>query len=162
MTTTTASAGRTFTIPSIVHRLDPIVRAALRLGVPMGPNILLTVRGRRSGEARTVPVAILRTEAGEFLFSPFGEVAWVQNLRAAGHAELRHGRRRRSVDAVEMRPSDAATQLEAGMRDVLRAPLFGPMIAGWYGITAASTSADYLVAAGLHPGFALSDRVTAA
>ena len=29
------------------ERLDPLVRRLLRLGLPMGPNVLLTVRGRR-------------------------------------------------------------------------------------------------------------------
>jgi hypothetical protein len=41
---------------------------------------------------------------------------------------------------------------------MLRIPGLGSMIAGWYGITKASTHEDYLAAAGRHPGFELRDR----
>ena len=63
----------------------------------MGPNVLLTVRGRKTGQPRTFPVAILKTDDREYLFSAFGEVSWVHNLRAAGTATIRHGRRTRTV-----------------------------------------------------------------
>ena len=66
-------------IPTIVRRLNPLVRRLLRFGVPMGPNVLLTVRGRRSGLERTFPVAILEVGEGTYVFSPFGEVDWVLN-----------------------------------------------------------------------------------
>ena len=144
-------------IPSIVHRLQPLVIAALRLGIPMGPNVLMTITGRTSGLPRTVPVAILRAEGREVVFSPFGEVAWVHNLRAAGRAEIRHGRSRRQVAAVQLPPDEAAGYLEVGLGEFIGAPVIGPMVAGWYGITRASTSADYAAAARRHPAFALTD-----
>jgi deazaflavin-dependent oxidoreductase (nitroreductase family) len=144
-------------IPSIVHRLQPIVMASLRLGLPMGPNVLMTVRGRKSGVPRTVPVAILRADGRDVVFSPFGEVAWVHNLRAAGRAEIRRGRRRREVTAVQLAHEEAARYLEIGLREFLGVPVIGPMVAGWYGITRASTSDDYAAAASRHPAFALTD-----
>ena len=101
----------TSTIPSIVHRLQPLVNAALRAGIPMGPNVLMTIRGRKSGLPRTVAVAVLRADGRDVVFSPFGEVAWVHNLRAAGEAEIRRGRRRRVVTAVELPPDEAARHL---------------------------------------------------
>ena len=52
LSTRTASS-----IPSIVHRLDPLVQAALRAGLPMGPNVLLTVRRRRPCRISAVPAA---------------------------------------------------------------------------------------------------------
>ena len=143
-------------IPSLVARLNPLVAWALRVGIPMGPNCLMTVRGRRSGAPRTVPVAVLVVERRRFVFSPFGEVAWVHNLRASGEAELRHGRRRETVAAVELTPEEAAPFLEAGLRDVMRVPGIGPMIAGWYGLDPRSTSKDVLEAARTHPGFELT------
>ena len=146
------------TIPSIVHRLQPLVNAALRIGIPMGPNVLMTIRGRKSGLPRTVAVAILRADGRDVVFSPFGEVAWVHNLRAAGTAEIRHGRRRRTVVAREVPPAEAAPHLEAGLRSILRVPGLGSTIAGWYGITKASTAEDYLAAAHRHPGFELRER----
>ena len=36
--------------PRLIRLSNPISRGLLRLGMPMGPNTLLTVRGRTSGE----------------------------------------------------------------------------------------------------------------
>ncbi len=44
----------------------------------------LTVRGRHSGEPRTVPVAVLEHEGDRYLIAPRGRTHWVRNLRAAG------------------------------------------------------------------------------
>ena len=49
------------------------------------------------------------------LISPFGEVSWVRNLRAAGRATITVGRRTEEVTAVELTPVDAAEFI----RDVL-------------------------------------------
>lgn len=154
MTTSSSEAGRD-AAPSIVHLLNPLVGRLLRLGIPMGPNVLLTVRGRKSGELRTFPVAIVESDGRQFLFSPFGEVNWVHNLRAAGTATIRRGRRRQDVTAVEVAPEEAAQFLEAGLGPILARPLFGSMLAGWYGVDRSSTAADYLAAARRHPAFEL-------
>ena len=149
----TAASG----IPSIVHLFNPLVRRLLALGLPMGPNVLMTVRGRKSGKAYTFPVATLEARGREFLFSPFGEVNWVANLRASGEATIRRGRRNRRMRAVELSPEVAAPFLAEGMRPVMGMPMFGSMIAGWYGIDRSSTSEDYLAAARLHPAFELNE-----
>ena len=128
----------------------------------MGPNVLLTVRGRKTGQPRTFPVAILKTDGREYLFSAFGEVSWVHNLRAAGTATIGHGRRTRTVTATELAPPEAAEVLEAGLRPIMRVPLIGKMIAGWYGIGRHSTQNDYLVAAGRHPGVRAREGLLAA
>jgi deazaflavin-dependent oxidoreductase (nitroreductase family) len=155
MTTPQAAAPRR--IPSIVNFFNPMVRRLLAIGLPMGPNVLMTVRGRKSGQPYSFPVAILETDGRQFLFSPFGEVNWVHNLRAAGEAVIRRGRTSRWVTTVELTPEVAAPLLEAGMNPVLRAPIFGSMIAGWYGLDRNSTTEDYLAAARQHPGFELKD-----
>jgi deazaflavin-dependent oxidoreductase (nitroreductase family) len=144
-------------IPSIVHFFNPMVRRLLALGLPMGPNVLMTVRGRKSGKAYTFPVATLEVEGREYLFSPFGEVQWVANLRASGEAIIRRGRTDRRMTAVELTPEAAAPTLEAGMKPVMGMPVFGSMIAGWYGLDRSSTAEDYLAAARLHPAFALRE-----
>lgn len=156
MTTPTSAATG---IPSIVNFFNPLVRRLLALGLPMGPNVLMTVRGRKSGKDYTFPVATLEADGREFLFSPFGEVNWVANLRASGEATLRRGRRNRRMRAVELAPEVAAPILEEGMRPVMGMPMFGSMIAGWYGIDRGSTSGDYLAAARLHPAFELREVV---
>ena len=49
----------------------------------------LAVRGRRSGEWRTVPVNVLELDGSRYLVAIRGEAEWVRNLRAAGEGELR-------------------------------------------------------------------------
>ena len=153
--TTSKSAPRPASAPGFVLRTNPLVLRALRLGIPMGPNVLLTVRGRKTGQPRTFPVAVLKTDGREYLFSAFGEVSWVHNLRATGMATIGHGRRTRTVTASELAPPEAAVVLEAGLRSITRVPVIGSMIAGWYGIDRDSTKDDYLAAAGRHPAFEL-------
>lgn len=148
-------------IPSIVRTLTPLVRRLLRIGVPMGQNALLTVRGRTSGVPRTFAITVLETGGRRFVFAAFGETNWVRNLRAAGEATLRQGRQDTRVVSQEL-PVDAAAQvLRATLAPVLKMRVFGPMIAGWYGITAESLPADYLNAARNHAGFELRPRALA-
>jgi deazaflavin-dependent oxidoreductase (nitroreductase family) len=152
MTPRPASAS---SVPGFVERSNPLVRRLLRLGLPMGPNTLLSVRGRKTGLERTVPVAILHADGREVVFAAFGETGWVHNLRAAGVATIGRGRSQRRVRATELDPAAAARLLETGLRSVLRVPLLGPMIAGWYGIDRRSGPADYARSAELHPAFEL-------
>lgn len=79
----------------VVHRL-------LSLGLPLGPLQLLQTRGRRTGQLREVPVAVLRTGTQQWLVSPFGSVAWVTNVRANGDAHLRRGSRIQDIRLVEV------------------------------------------------------------
>jgi len=89
-----AAAPGPTTAPAFIRRTNPLTTALLRAGVPMGPNILMTVRGRTSGVARTAPVAVATIDAASYVIAAYGEVHWVRNLRVAGEAELqRHGRR---------------------------------------------------------------------
>lgn len=143
-------------VPGFVGRSRGLVTRLLRLGVPMGPNVLMTVVGRKTGLARTVPVAILRADGKDYLFAAFGETGWVHNLRAAGEATIHHGRRRHAVRAVEIDQDTAARVLEIGLRSVLPFPVIGPMIAGWYGIDRRSPSADFAASARIHPAFELT------
>jgi deazaflavin-dependent oxidoreductase (nitroreductase family) len=98
-----------------VPYFNPIARFFLIVGVPMGPEVLLTVRGRKSGQPRSTPVTICQNAGRRGLISPFGETDWARNLRAAGRATLTVGRQQEEVGAVELRPTEAAEFI----RDVL-------------------------------------------
>jgi deazaflavin-dependent oxidoreductase (nitroreductase family) len=110
-----ASRVKSTRVPWWVPYFNPLARFLLAAGIPMGPDVLLTVRGRKSGLPRTTPVAICEHAGRRGLISPFGEVNWVRNLRAAGRATLTVGRRTEEVIAVELEPAEAA----AFIRDVL-------------------------------------------
>ena len=97
-----AAKARAASAPALVRRSSPLVRALLRLGMPMGPNTLLTVRGRRSGERRTAPVALVEIDGRRWVVGAYGEVNWVRNLRAAGEADVVIHGRTEHVSAVEL------------------------------------------------------------
>ena len=117
-------------VPFIVRAPNPLVRRLLRLGLPMGPNTLLTVRGRTSGLPRSAPVAVPEIDGRRFAIGAYGDVQWVRNLRAAGTAEIRLHGRAVPVTAHEL-DREAATRF---FRDVLPAyvttlPWFGRVFA---------------------------------
>jgi deazaflavin-dependent oxidoreductase (nitroreductase family) len=82
-----------------------VVSALIRTGVPMGPMVLLTVPGRKSGVLRTTPVAVNEHADGWSVIAPFGQVDWVKNLRAAGGGTIRRRGRRYQVVASELAPA---------------------------------------------------------
>ena len=110
-----ASPVRSTRVPSWVPFFNPIARLLLAAGVPMGPNALVTVRGRKSGLPRTTPVTIIQVSGRRWLMAPFGEVNWVRNLRAAGRAIITVRRRKEEVTAVEL----GSTEAGEFFRDVL-------------------------------------------
>lgn len=102
--------------PAIVRYSNPLTRRLLRTGVPMGPNLLLTVRGRTTGQPRTAPVAAVEVGGRRWIIGAYGEVQWVRNLRAAGEAEIEVRGRKEHVTAVALSREEAT----AFFRDVLQ------------------------------------------
>lgn len=95
-------------VPSFVGFLNPLIQRLLRLGVPLGPNGLITIRGRQSGRLLTTPIAFLDIDGHRWVTSPFGEVQWVRNLRAAREATITVGRREERVKAIPLTEAEAA------------------------------------------------------
>ena len=102
-------------VPVTVKLFGPILRFLLEHRVPLGPNRLVLIRGRRSGLIRPTPIAVLRVDGRRFVWAPWGEVNWVRNLRAAGRATIIEGRHREKVTATEL---DAPQRVEF-FRDIL-------------------------------------------
>jgi len=80
--------GSAASVPWRVSFFGAILRFLLVAGVPLGPNRLVTIRGRKSGLPRTTPVAIIEVSGRRWVWAPWGEVQWVRNLRAAGRATI--------------------------------------------------------------------------
>lgn len=109
--------GRVVRVPWRVRLFSPVLKFLIAAGVPLGPNGLITVRGRKSGLPRTTPVAIIEVSGRRWVWAPWGEVHWVRNLRAAGHATITARGRKEEVTATEL----DATQRLGFFRDI-----FGP------------------------------------
>ena len=102
-------------VPAYVTFFAPILKSLVAAGVPLGPNGLITVRGRKTGLPRTTALAIIEVSGRRWVWAPWGEVNWVRNLRAAGRATLTVRRRQEDVTATEL----DQTQRVAFFRNVL-------------------------------------------
>jgi deazaflavin-dependent oxidoreductase (nitroreductase family) len=105
-----------FRLPLYVRIGNAIMGLLLRRGVKVATNTLLTVPGRKSGIPRTTPVTIIEHDGGRYLQSPFGEVDWVRNLRAAGRGTLSRGREVEVVRAEQLTAEEAAPVLRAALK----------------------------------------------
>lgn len=133
--------------------INRIVGWLLKAGIGLGPNVLLTVPGRKSGLPRTVPVAIVELDGQRYVQSPYGNVEWVRNLRAAGAGSIRQGRRREAVHATELTAAEAAPVLKAVTRMVPR------MLRQFYAVTPDAPLEDFERDAVNHPIFRLIPEV---
>jgi deazaflavin-dependent oxidoreductase (nitroreductase family) len=80
----------------------------------MGPDTLVTIRGRRSGKPRTVGLAVVELRGRRFVIGTYGDVHWVRNLRAAaGAGELRIGRKVEPFRAEELADADKPPVIHA-------------------------------------------------
>lgn len=127
------------------------MRLALRSGLAPRHYYLMGVRGRRSGRTLTTPVRIVE-DGTLYLVSPYGEVNWVKNVRAAKTVSLsRHGRSR-TWTAVEVGPQEAAPVLKIYLTDV-------PITRPFFDVRPDSPTDAFLEEAPHHPVFRLVEQV---
>lgn len=93
--------------------MNPAVAFLTRRGVSVKGTRILEVRGRRSGQLRQTVVNLLALDGERYLVAPRGRTQWVANVRAAGDATLRLGRRREHVRLVELDDADKVRVLRA-------------------------------------------------
>ena len=148
---------KTYKAPTFVRIGNILTLTLLRAGFKLvGPGnypmYLLTVRGRKSGLPRTVPIVIIQQNGMRYLASPYGIVDWIRNLRAAGEAILTRGRRTETVNARELPTGEAALILQENIKA-------GNPFARYYQVTAESSLEDFERAALHHPVFVLQPSV---
>lgn len=116
--------------PWVVRTFDPVLRGLLRRGLPMGPNTMLTVTGRKSGEPRTAAVAVLEIAGRRWIQGAYGEVQWVRNLRAAGQGIIRLDGRDVPVRARALTAAEAEAFFRGALRTYVdRLPWLGRRLA---------------------------------
>jgi deazaflavin-dependent oxidoreductase (nitroreductase family) len=147
---------KTYQAPLFVRLGNVLTTTLLRAGVKLVgfgkyPMYLLTVRGRKSGQPRTISIVIIERNGKRYLASPFGIVAWVRNLRAAGEATLTRGRRSETVNARELTPKEAALVLREDIKG-------GNPFARYFGVTGESSLEDFERTTISHPVFVLERK----
>ncbi len=114
----------------LLRSINPFARRMIPAGIPTGaPNVLLTVRGRRSGRPRTVPLGIAVLDGRTFVQASYGEGGWVANLRAGGEATVTYpGGRSLPVQAIELTPEEAGSVLRGVLQPYHRSRLLGALL----------------------------------
>lgn len=132
-----------------------MIKGLLRAGVPMGPLILLTVRGRKTGRLRTTPVDLFDGNGRSFLVSTHGEENsnWVRNLREAGEGVLTRGRNRRAIRVQELTPDAAGPVLKDIVGPRVALPVRGFVLRRTLGVPAGAALDKFMSAAKVHPVF---------
>lgn len=129
------------------------VTPLIRVGLPMGPMALLTVRGRKSGLPRTTPVAVAPLECGWRLVAAYGIVDWVKNLRANGTAVISRRGREVQVEANELNPEEAAPLLRESLIEA--GPITRRVIGSYFSAAPDAPLTDWVDEARRHPVFIL-------
>src|SRR5438128_181978 len=140
-------------VPALVGVFNPLARRILKVGALLGPNALITVRGRKSGLPRTTPVALVELEGRRWVIGTFGETNWVRNLREAGEATLTIGRRREEVKANELTGDAGAAFFRDTLGPYVRRLPAGPLLVSILG--AKDILEDPVAAAAHRPVFEL-------
>ncbi|MBI3216779.1 MAG: nitroreductase family deazaflavin-dependent oxidoreductase [Mycobacterium sp.] len=97
--------------PDLTARtFNAVIRWLAEAGVSIAGTRALRVRGRRTGELRSVVVNLMTVDGVDYLVSPRGETQWARNARAAGVVEVGPRWRSKSV-AVRELPDDAKPAL---------------------------------------------------
>jgi deazaflavin-dependent oxidoreductase (nitroreductase family) len=146
-TPTTTSTGDRYLQPGwfTQHVLNRGIGRLARLGLAPKGLRQLAVRGRTSGEWKTVPVNLLELDGRRYLVAPRGLTQWVRNIRVAGGGELRLGRTIEPITVAELADEDKPEVLRAYVRE------WRSEVKAWFeGIDESSTDAELLAIA---PGF---------
>lgn len=92
-------------------------RIANPLASLFGAATTLAVRGRQSGEWKTVPVNVLELDGDRYLMAVRGETEWVRNMRAAGGGELRRRGKADPFRATEVVDPDERARIVSAYLD---------------------------------------------
>ena len=90
----------------VAKAANTLIRWLAEAGISLAGTRALRVRGRKTGQVRTVVINVLTVGGVDYLVSPRGNTQWARNVRAAGAVEMGPGWRRRGFQATEV--DDAA------------------------------------------------------
>jgi deazaflavin-dependent oxidoreductase (nitroreductase family) len=86
----------------VVNTLNKVIVGLQKVGIVFGPMQLITAPGRKSGQPRTAPVAVITIEGLRYVFQAYPKAAWVANVRAADTVTLARGRTSGTVRLTEL------------------------------------------------------------
>ncbi|WP_207670142.1 nitroreductase family deazaflavin-dependent oxidoreductase [Orlajensenia flava] len=132
----------------VMNAANAVMRGLVRIGL-VPHVVVLTVRGRTSGEPRSLPVTPIEQGGSIWLVSPYGTVAWVRNVRAAGDITLSRGRTIRRFTTREARPDEVGPVLKRYVAVV-------PIVLPYFAAGVADPAEAFAAEADRHPVFELT------
>jgi deazaflavin-dependent oxidoreductase (nitroreductase family) len=137
---------KTYKVTFVVRIVNFLAERLVDLNVGPRHRYLLTVHGRRTGRPYTTPVAIVDHGTKRYLVAPYGEVAWVRNVRAHGRATIRRGRHAEQVTISEVPVGDRPPILQKYLA-------LEPITRAYFLSSATSPVEDFRQDAAAHPVF---------
>jgi len=136
---------KTYQLGAARRLINTVMTVLLRAGLAGGHTYLVSVPGRRTGRTYSTPI-ILIENGQRWLVAPYGDVGWVRNLRAAGHATLSRGRHRERIAVSEVGPQEGAPVLREYLRRVA-------VVRPFFDVSPDSTLDAFAAEADRHPVF---------
>lgn len=109
---------------------------------------VLTIKGRRTGQAHSIPVGVMEVDRRRYLVAAYGITNWVRNIRVAGEATLNRGGRTERYGATEVGRDEAGPVLRKYLRDVR-------VVRPYFDITVDASDEEFAAEAKTHPVFRL-------
>jgi len=139
---------KTYRVSAPRRAANALMSSLSRFGLAGRHVYVLTVVGRKSGKAYSCPVTLIEGEE-RWLVSPYGEVAWVRNARAAGEVQLT-----RKGHAERLQIEEVSAELAAPILQRYIATI--PIVRPYFDVTPSSPITEFIAEAPRHPVFRLS------
>jgi hypothetical protein len=129
-----------------------LVKTLLTFGLGPAHGRLLSVKGRKSGLVHTTPVNLVHQDGSDYLVSPYANVSWTRNARAAHTVSLRRGGRDQDFKIEELAAREAGPILRQYVSE-------NGITRPFFDVTRDSSDGDFIAEAPKHPAFRLQLRV---
>lgn len=93
--------------PRYLKQMNKVVVAVGKLGIPVGPAMVLTVPGHKTGTPRSTPMTPFVVHGQMYVVAGYPGAHWARNARAAGTGTLSRGRSSQSVRITELTADQA-------------------------------------------------------
>jgi deazaflavin-dependent oxidoreductase (nitroreductase family) len=124
---------KSYRVTFMVRLINSLGRFMTKRGLNASNYYLLTVRGRKTGRLYTAPVILIEEDGKRWLVSPYGDVQWVRNARAAGEVTLSRAGHSETMKIAELDGVERAsiikkyTTLSAFTRPYFKVPPNAPV-----------------------------------
>ncbi len=142
---------------AVLTVLTACFRLAIRAGIPVGPMMTLTVRGRSSGLPRRTLVDMFERNGRRWLVATHSPDAnWVRNVRVAREGTLSRGHRTFAFTAIELAQQEAGVVLKEVLGPRLASRVGGLVLRRTLGVRHDAPLEEFVRAAASHPVFEIT------